>query len=91
MNTISVSINFISKRALISEIMWFKISILNYNVTWRVRILKLHEGDLESFQNTLYCFTYPHKIFKSLKHIIKLMQTRFLRSIHRLSEGKFLK
>jgi hypothetical protein len=90
MTTISVYINFLLKRTLISE-MWFKISVLNYVVTWRVQILKLHDRDLRSFQNTLYCFIYPHKIFKSLKHIIKLMQTHFLRSTHRLPEGKVLK
>ena len=91
MNAISVSINFVSKRALISEIMWFKISVLNYAVTWRVRILNLHDRDLKSFQNTLYCFIYPHKIFKSIKHIIKLMHAHFLRSTQRLPEGKVLR
>jgi hypothetical protein len=77
--TVSVSIN----------VMWFKISVLNYAVTWRVRILKLHDRDLKSFQNTLYCFIYPHKIFKSIKHII--MHAHFLRSTHRLPEEKVLK
>ena len=92
MTTISVSINFVSKRALISEIMWFKLSVFNYAVTWHVQILKLHDMDFKSFQNTLYWFIYPHKMFKSIKHIIKLIQiTHSLRSTRRLPEGKVLK
>jgi hypothetical protein len=71
----------------VSEIMWFEISVLNYAVTWRVRILKLHDRDLKSFQNTLYCFIYLHNFLKSIKHIIKLMQAHFLSSTHRLPEG----